>query len=142
MRPRSRVRIPSLPNNAPASPAPLPNSRGNWGTWLSEFAALFRGDRVIGREVTIRAANGVRLRVDLVVRNMFTGRVRFIEAKFGPTSRFTEPNQVQGYPSILQNGGTIATDALAPLGLPRGTPVNPVQLLFNFWTGANPILST
>ena len=137
---RQFSRIPSLPNNAAASNGPVPNSRGNWGVWLSEFAALMRGESVIGREVYARpVGGGARVRFDLVLRNIFTGRIRFVESKFGPNAGFT-PNQRQSYPNMLRNGGIIETDALAGQGVPRNTQFNPAQLLFQFWNGANPNL--
>ncbi len=67
--------IPSLPSNAAAEGGLFPNSKQNWGVWLSEAMAAFRGERVVAREVTIDTPTGVRVRVDLVTRTL-TGALR------------------------------------------------------------------
>jgi hypothetical protein len=128
--------IPSLPNKASSGGGLFPNSRENWGAWLSEAAAALRGERVVAREVTIDTPSGTRVRVDLVTRTL-TGALRFIEAKFGPNARFTE-NQIPGYPEIAQSGGTVAGGNGAGAGLPAGTRIGPTQVQVDTWNGANP----
>lgn len=128
--------LPNLPNNAPNSNSVLANSRSNWGTWLSEFAAAVRAERVVAREVTVQTASG-RVRVDMVTRNIFTGALRFVESKFGANAKFTG-NQQRGYPELMRVGGEIRTDKLSGVGLPRGTRVGPSDIRIDLWNGANP----
>ncbi len=98
--------IPKLPPNAVTPKAGIfPNSKGGFGTFLSESAALLRGERVVGREVTVRTPSGIRVRIDLVVRTL-SGKLKFIESKFGPNARLTE-NQKIGYPEIAKSGGNV-----------------------------------
>jgi hypothetical protein len=99
---------------------------------LSEAAALLRGEVVVAREVLVRTASGVRVRLDLVTRNLFTGSLRFIDAKFGPGARLT-PNQKVGYPDLAVGGGVVEAQNAVDAGLPKGTPLGRVEVLVDWW---------
>jgi RHS repeat-associated protein len=133
--------IPKLPPNISASKSGvlLPRSKQDWGTWLTEFKALLRGEITVAEEVTVKADNGVSIRFDRVTQSIFTGALRFIESKFGPRSEF-QPNQSLAYPEILRTGfGEIRTDKLAHVGIARGARIA-IDFAIDLWNGANPRL--
>ncbi|EAQ77737.1 hypothetical protein DSM3645_25247 [Blastopirellula marina DSM 3645] len=112
----------------------VPQSKQNWGTWLSEFTAALRGEVKVADEVTIVTDSGVRVRVDMVVRNFFTGALRFIESKFGPSAEY-QPNQRTGYPELMRTQqGTIRTDKLSGLGIRSGDRIG-IDLQIDGWNG-------
>jgi hypothetical protein len=125
------MEVPSLPPKGPSGGG-LPVSKEQVGTVLSETAALGRAETVVAREVTIDTPSGVRVRVDLVVKNRITGALRFIESKFGPSADFT-PNQEVGYPEIGRSGGRIVGPALEAEGLPDGSRIGPTDILVDWW---------
>ena len=121
-------RFRSLPNNA-SNDTMLPNSRAQVGELLSEAQALFRGEVVVARQVTIQT-NSTTVRVDLVTRSLF-GELTLIESKFGAGARFTR-NQRVGYPEILSGGGTVR-GANGGAALPEGTQIPAQPVRSDFW---------
>ncbi len=122
--------VPMLPSKAPSGNA-LPASKEQVGALLSETMALRRGEVVVAREVTVDTASGVRVRVDLVTRSI-TGKLRLIDAKFGPGAKFTD-NQKVGYPEIGNTGGKIVGGKLEGQGLPAGSKLEPMDVLVDWW---------
>jgi RHS repeat-associated protein len=130
------AKLPSLPSNAAASKLGIfPNNKSNAGTFMSEYAAALRLERVVAREVTITAANGVKMRVDLVVRTI-TGKLRFIELKWGSRAQATA-NQKAAIPSIVKDGGTVRGNNGSTAGLNHGDKVGPTEVQFDTWNGAS-----
>jgi hypothetical protein len=123
--------LPSLPSKA-SSDFGLPTSKEQIGTIYSEAVALARGETVIAREVTIETPSGVRTKVDLVLKNQITGKLRFVESKFGPSARY-ESNQKLAYPEIGRSGGTIKTPKLEGVGLPWGSKIGPTDVYVDWW---------
>lgn len=113
----------------------LPNSKGASGEFLSESMALMRGERIVGRQVTIQSKSGVRMRADFIVRTL-QGKLKLIESKFGPTARQTK-NQIIGYEEISKFGGTIKGDNASSAGLPAGTGFGPTEFQLDVWNGSN-----
>ena len=109
----------------------LPASKAQLGTFLSEVGALGRGGVVVAREVTIETPAGVRVRVDMIIRDIF-GRLRLVDAKFGPNADFT-PNQLIGYPAIGRAGGIVRGANGAAAGLPDGTVLPPTPVQVDWW---------
>jgi hypothetical protein len=58
------------------------------------------------REVTVIAPNGVRTRLDLVLRNRATGEVTCVECKASETAPLTR-NQTSAHPEIERGGATV-----------------------------------
>ena len=73
---------------------------------------------MVAREGTIKSNNGIRVRVELVVRTL-AGKLKFIESKFGPNSEFTT-NQKSAYPQISNTGGTVCGNNGSSAGLSAG----------------------
>ena len=102
-----------------------PVRAGQAGVLRSAAQATARGETTIGREVTVDAANRVRVRVDLVVRDA-KGNIKFIESKVGSGRLST--NQRSGYPSITQCGGVVCGKAARAAGIDGTIGPTPVQV--------------
>jgi hypothetical protein len=105
-------------------------SQGKAGVELSIAAAEARGERVIGREVTIDTAAG-RVRVDLAVRDA-AGNLKFIDSKNGRFAGLT-PNQAKAYPVIESFGGIPRGQRAAEAGLEPGAPIGPTPVQIDPW---------
>jgi RHS repeat-associated protein len=129
------AQMPKLPVNAKENLFSLfPNSKKEAGTLFSEIAALFRGEIVVAREVTIKTQSGIRFRIDLVVKTI-TGKLKFIESKFGKTADATS-NQKIAHPEFIKTGGEVRGNNGLPAGLPNGTKLPPQELQYDLWQGA------
>jgi hypothetical protein len=125
-------KISSLPINAKSSNI-LPNSKGATGEFLSESMALMRGERILGRQITIETQSGVRIKADFVVRTLF-GELKLIESKFGPTAKLNN-NQKTGYAEVRDFGGTIRGNNGSGSGLTAGTKLGPTDFQLDVWNG-------
>jgi hypothetical protein len=76
--------------------------KGTLGEALSVAERALHGERVIGRQITV-TAGGARMRADLVTRNVFSGKVKVVESKFGRTARL-ERGQPTVARAITQTG--------------------------------------
>ncbi len=123
------AQVPALPPRGPQGA--LPGSKEQVGALLSETMALLRGEIVVAREVTIETPSGIRVRVDLVTKSV-SGKIKFIEAKFGPGADLTT-NQKAGYPEILRSGGEIRTGKLEGQGMSLGSKLLPEEVLIDWW---------
>jgi hypothetical protein len=123
--------LPKLPSNAPGGTV-YPTNKGQLGEYFSEMIGYLRGERIVAKQVTIKPATGKPTKVDLVFRNMLTGKLRFVESKNGPKANLM-PNQKAGYPVIGSQGGEIRTDKLAAFGLPKGTKIGPTPVVVEWW---------
>lgn len=82
------------------------------------------GHTGIVQQVTIKADNGVKARVDAVSTNP-SGQLSLTEAKSSATAPLTT-NQKAAYPSIAQNGGVVVGKGKP--GYPGGTVIPPTQV--------------
>jgi hypothetical protein len=82
------------------------------------------GHSGLGAQVTIKADNGVRTRLDFI-SNDKNGNVALTEAKSSSTARLTK-NQKLAYPSIAENGGVVMGQGKP--GFPGGTRIPPTQV--------------
>jgi hypothetical protein len=82
------------------------------------------GDTNIEPQITIKADNGVKTRVDFVSTNN-SGQISLTEAKSSSTAPLTK-NQKSAYPSIAQNGGVVVGSGKP--GYPGGTVIPPTQV--------------
>ena len=83
----------------------------------------------VAEQVTVKAADGTKTRLDFVTKNG-QGNVNCIECKSSATAQLT-PNQKKAFPQIQQTGGTVVGNNGAGIGLPNGTkiPPTPVQVV-------------
>jgi len=82
------------------------------------------GDTKIAPQITIKAENGVKTRVDFISTTK-SGQLSLTEAKSSSTAPLTG-NQKIAFPSIAQNGGVIVGNG--KLGYPGGTVIPPTQI--------------
>ena len=82
------------------------------------------GHTNIAEQVTIKAGNGVKTRVDAVSTNT-TGQLALTEAKSSSTAPLTG-NQKTAFPSIAQSGGVVVGNG--KLSYPGGTVIPPTQV--------------
>ncbi|MDX6246073.1 MAG: hypothetical protein QOE76_3796, partial [Frankiales bacterium] len=112
-------------------PAPAPVTRGGIGPVLKGQAGetqfeqdlVANGGEVIGRQVTIRAYDGSRTRVDFYVK-LPDGSTALIEVKTGPTAGLN-PNQANTLPQIAAGGGVALGGNAAKAGLTPGEALPP-----------------
>lgn len=78
----------------------------------------------IAPQITIKADNGVKTRVDFVSTNK-SGQISLTEAKSSSTAPLTT-NQKVAFPSIAQNGGIVVGNGKP--GYPGGTIIPPTQV--------------
>ena len=130
------MKMPKLPPNSADKTLLFPKSKSEWGAFLSEIYAFFKGEVVVAREVTI-LSGGVRARVDLVTKNIFTGRYTLVESKYGPNANFT-PNQNVVYQKIRKDGAVIVGYTADAAGMPYGTVLRPQSVRIDQWDHANP----
>jgi len=71
--------------------------KGNIGERLTPAFRLLRGERVVGRQVTF-VAGGEKARFDFVTKNVFSGRIRAVETKFGLSAQLT-----RGQPGVARH---------------------------------------
>jgi hypothetical protein len=109
------------------NPVHYPSSRlkGLLGREMARVKAFFRGERLLGREISMRV-DGVEIRADLLTRTR-NNRLKVIEAKLGPFSAYTD-NQEFVLPRLEATGeaeffGARASEALQPLGIDVGNGV-------------------
>lgn len=82
------------------------------------------GHTGISQQVTIKANNGVKTKLD-VVSNSPSGQTVLTEAKSSATAPLT-PNQKLAFPSIAQSGGVVVGQGKP--GFPGGTVIPPTQV--------------
>jgi filamentous hemagglutinin len=82
------------------------------------------GHTNIAEQVTIKAGNGVKTRIDAVSTNS-NGQIALTEAKSSSTAPLTG-NQKVAFPSIAQNGGVVVGNGKP--GYPGGTVIPPTQV--------------
>jgi RHS repeat-associated protein len=82
------------------------------------------GDTKIAPQITIKADNGVKTKVDFVSTNK-SGQIALTEAKSSSTAPLTG-NQKVAFPSIAQNGGVVVGNGKP--GYPGGTVIPPTQV--------------
>lgn len=82
------------------------------------------GHKNITEQVTIKAENGVRTRVDVVGKDA-SGRVKLTEAKSSQTASLTK-NQKSAFPLIEQKGGTVV--GTGKPGFEGGTKTPPTKI--------------
>jgi len=82
------------------------------------------GHKNITEQVTIKAENGVKTRVD-VISNDKSGKVKLTEAKSSQTAPLTK-NQKSAFPSIEQKGGTVVGKGKP--GFEGGTEIPPTKV--------------
>ncbi|HWR33874.1 MAG TPA: RHS repeat-associated core domain-containing protein [Chitinophagaceae bacterium] len=82
------------------------------------------GEKNVAEQVTIKANNGVKTKVDVASRTE-TGTIKLREAKASETAPLTK-NQKSAHPSIAQSGGTVVGKGKP--GFPGGTPIPPTKV--------------
>ena len=82
------------------------------------------GDTKIAPQITIKADNGVKTRVDFISTDK-TGQIALTEAKSSSIAPLTG-NQKSAFPSIAQNGGVVVGKGKP--GYPGGTVIPPTQV--------------
>ena len=120
-----------VPGEEEEDPAPAPVTRGGIGPVLKGQAGenqfeqdlVDNGGAVIGRQVTVRADDGSRTRVDFYVQ-LPDGSKALIEVKTGPTAGLN-PNQANTLPQIAAGGGVALGGNAAEAGLTPGEAIPP-----------------
>ena len=82
------------------------------------------GDTKIAPQITIKADNGIKTKVDFISTNT-SGQIAITEAKSSATAPLTG-NQKIAFPSIAQNGGVVV--GMGKPGYPGGTVIPPTQV--------------
>jgi len=82
------------------------------------------GHTNVAEQVTVKAENGVKTRVDFVSKDA-TGKVSLTEAKSSATAPLT-PNQKSAFPSIETGGGVVVGKGKA--GFEGGTIIQPTEV--------------
>jgi hypothetical protein len=119
----------SVPNSARSGVAPV--LQGQAGVVRSIRAAEARGETVVGSEITVDTAAGLRTRPDTLVRKP-DGGLKFIESKCGPGACLNA-NQRAAFPQI-EAGGAVPRGANAErAGLEPGKPLGPVEVQVDYW---------
>ncbi len=85
-----------------------------------------KGNKDIAEQVTIKADNGTKTRVDNISKNK-DGKIELTEAKSSSTAPLTK-NQNSAHPSIGQSGGTVVGNNGAAFGYPAGTKIPPTKV--------------
>jgi len=85
-----------------------------------------KGNKDIAEQVTIKADNGTKTRVDNISKDK-DGKIELTEAKSSETAPLTK-NQKSAHPSIEQNGGTVVGDNGKNMGYPAGTKIPPTKV--------------
>ncbi|GAA4457858.1 polymorphic toxin-type HINT domain-containing protein [Phytohabitans houttuyneae] len=108
-------------NLGPSSPA-----AGAAGTQMLINDLESRGYRIRGTEISMRAANGVTVRFDVVAEK--NGVLSVYDAKNGPTAGFTKNQGSRGgYASVETRGGTFFGPNAQKAGL-AGTTLGPTRV--------------
>jgi hypothetical protein len=105
--------------------------KGKVGEALTVVERALHGERVVGKQITL-VADGARARFDFVTKNVFTGKLRVVEAKFGRAAELS-----RGQPAVAraieETGEAVARGrktigAFNDLGFEGGTLKNGLQL--------------
>jgi hypothetical protein len=114
--------------------------KGILGREIARTKAFFRGEKLLGREVSLRV-DGIDIRADLLTMRR-SGQLRVIEAKLGPYSHLTE-NQARAFPRLRVTGraefyGARAHRALGRIGInaSSGVTLNDVDLMLETFLGS------
>ena len=103
-----------------------PVLKGQSGVERAIEAVRTRGEKILGREITIDTTAG-RTRIDLLVETP-NGKLRFIEVKTGPSARLT-PNQRATFSEIRSEGGIPRGKRSADADLTPGRPIGPTEVV-------------
>src|SRR4051794_31139341 len=83
--------------------------------------------------VRLEEAERQRARAHLLTRNIFTGRYRLIESKFGPNADF-HGSQAEVYSDIAYHQeATFTGGNAAAAGIPRGTTLTDIDINVDWW---------
>ncbi|MFI1995285.1 polymorphic toxin-type HINT domain-containing protein [Actinoplanes sp. NPDC020271] len=114
---------PVLVHNAGGSSSP---SKGAAGTQMLIDDLTVRGYVIRGTEISFKAANGVKVRFDVVAEK--NGVISVYDAKNGPSAGYTEnQGKLGGYNSVETNGGTFYGRNARKAGL-AGTVLGPTRV--------------
>ena len=103
-----------------------PVLKGRSGVEEAIAAARARGEKILGREITMETTAG-RTRIDLLVETP-GGKLKFIEVKTGPSARLT-PNQRAAFPQIRSEGGIPHGVRAAEARLKPGRAIGPTEVV-------------
>lgn len=89
-------------------------------------SALQAEGKEVAEQVTVKAADGTKTRLDLVTKDA-QGNITCIECKSSSTAPLTR-NQKTAFPQIQESGATVVGNKGASIGLPKGSQIPPTKV--------------